>query len=192
MGRHILACLLTLGWCAPLHATLFDQGSANGPDAAAAAQGWAIAARGDEPAAGVLNPASLWGSQSFALQTEYASLLGGKQIESDLFHRGNLSDLGLGYGLAYRRVDDSAVASSQQQWSLALGLPFSQDQSLCLGAAFKWQELSYNRSPLARTLVGSAAEPGWCLHQPFERPVGWGRFARHLARRQPAWRGMGA
>jgi outer membrane protein OmpA-like peptidoglycan-associated protein len=158
MLRHILAMLMAAGICAPLNASLFDQGAVNGPDAAAAAQGWASVARPDGAAAVALNPAGLWGGEGFALQSEYASLLGGRQAESGLFHRGSLPELGLGYGLAYRRVDDTAAPNrGEQQLSLGLGLPFSEDQSLRIGAALKAQQAGYGRTP------APAPEQAWGL-----------------------------
>ncbi len=131
-----LAALLSLAAAAA--AGPFDKGGISGVGARAFGMGAAVASQPGDASAAWWNPAGLDLLENYELSYQYGSLLGGRSGDNTALHRGRIPELGLAYGLAYRKLESlSSFKFSEQTTMLSAALPFTQDKSLSFGASLK-------------------------------------------------------
>jgi outer membrane protein OmpA-like peptidoglycan-associated protein len=133
MIKKALALLLL---SASLRAAPFDKGGLLGVGASEAAQGGAVVARIDDGEALWWNPAGLDKRRDFDLGVNYGQVLGGSSFDTAVDHRGWIAALALGYGIGYRHVGFQAGAD-EQEISLGVAFPFTQDERLLMGFALR-------------------------------------------------------
>jgi outer membrane protein OmpA-like peptidoglycan-associated protein len=140
-----LTFLLALILPPALLAEPFDKGGINIEGARSLGLAGAVVAQAEDSSALWFNPAALEPQKGYELYYQYASVLGGQLLDNLVAHRGQLPELGIAYGLAYRRYLATASSGFTEQTTLLSGaIPFTEDHRLLFGASLKLYNTQLN------------------------------------------------